>query len=127
MNSFRLYGPFVPGSILRCSSAACRIVGGFRQAGSFQLELVEELVQILSVEDQACTLAHGHKAWSPDFIEGAALDADVVHCLLVGEAALQMVHTASRVDPSVPVHRLHTPLRLTVKPPSAQWWLVRTV
>ena len=49
---------------------------------------VEELVQILAVVDEAYTLVDASEAGRPVGLPGAALDADVGHGFLLGEAAL---------------------------------------
>jgi hypothetical protein len=87
MFSFRFDGPFVPVTILRRQSLACRFVGRLGLARSLLLEAVKQAVNVLSVKDHACTLAHGHQLRPPHFIEGAALHANVIHGLLVGQAA----------------------------------------
>lgn len=50
-------------------------------------EAVEQAIQIQPVKHQTRTLTHGHELRPPHFIEGAALDAHVLHGFLVGEAA----------------------------------------
>ena len=52
------------------------IVGRWRRCRG--LELVEQAVEVDLVEDQAAALAHGHEPRAPLFVEGAALDADVL-------------------------------------------------
>lgn len=53
-----------------------------------RLELVEHSIEVDAVEDQARTLPHGREVWPPVLVEGAALNADVLHGLGVREAAL---------------------------------------
>ena len=51
------------------------------------LELVEELVEILTVEDETGPLCNRHEVGTPLLIERASLDADVVDRFEVREAA----------------------------------------
>jgi len=78
-------GPSVPLAIVRQWRG---IVGRIGLSCGILFELLEESVQVLAVEDDASTLAHGHELWAPDLIERAALDANVAHGLLVVQAAL---------------------------------------
>ena len=80
-------GPSVPGRIVRA------VVGrvlffGWLLACRLGLDGVEQLVQILPVVDQAHALVDSGEAWRPVGLPGAALDADIGHGLLLGEAAL---------------------------------------
>lgn len=57
--------------------------------GCLRLEAIEELIELRAVEHEACALLHRRKVRAPLGIEGAALHADVLDRLGVGEAALQ--------------------------------------
>jgi hypothetical protein len=90
--SFRFDGPFVPAAIVRRQGLACRFVGRLWLAGRFLLEPVKQAVNVHAIEDHASALAHGHQLRPPHFIEGAALHANVIHGLLVGQAAFERAH-----------------------------------
>lgn len=56
-------------------------------SGRLQLEFVKQPVQVLAVEDQRRSLSDGDQQGPPVGVEGAALDADVGHRVLVAQAA----------------------------------------
>jgi len=72
---------------VRRQGLACRFVGRLWLAGSLLFEAIEQTVDVHPVENHAGTLAHGHELRAPHFIESTALDADVIHGFLVGQAA----------------------------------------
>lgn len=55
------------------------------------LEVVENPVEVVLVEDEAHALLDAHQAGEPQGLPGAALDADVGHGFLLGEAAFHVV------------------------------------
>ena len=54
------------------------------------LEVVENPVEVVLVEDEAHALLDAHQAGEPQGLPGAALDADVGHGFLLGEAAFHL-------------------------------------
>jgi hypothetical protein len=85
LNSFPFNGPSVPGFILRVP-----LGGDQRRIArlALLLELVEQAVEVFSVEDEAGSLVERIQAWSPCSVEGPPLDTDVRHGFAVGQAAL---------------------------------------
>lgn len=81
-----------------------RIVIVCRQGVGLGLEFVEHVVEVMSVEDEAGSLAHGLEAGTPHFVKGTAFDADVIHGFGARQAAL---HGESRVTEGLGMRVLH--------------------
>lgn len=77
-------GPSVPGAIVGLLAARVIVCCRWRCRG---LEFVEHAVKVEPVEDEAAPLAHRRQLRAPHIVEGAALDADVLDGLGMGQAA----------------------------------------
>lgn len=53
-----------------------------------RFELVEQLIKLVTVEDQTTTLFDRLEARAPDGIEGATANADICHGFRIGEPAV---------------------------------------
>jgi len=85
-NSF-LDGPFVPKGILGRGRVPVTGVMRSRYTSGFALELIEQSIEVVAVEDDACALSHRDKMRAPSPVERASFDADVGNRLGMSESS----------------------------------------
>lgn len=58
-----------------------------RYTSGFALELIEQSIEVVAVEDEACALSHRDKMRAPSLVERASFDADVGNRLGMSESS----------------------------------------